>query len=71
MKQWWEPDTEHEQRSVCRTCHREIVKVHEVGWVDPSPGGSYDLCDADPLGAHSPESEPAVPTRPPGYGAPW
>jgi hypothetical protein len=38
----------------CVGCHRALVWVDEVGWVDAAPGASYDLCDADAFGNHLP-----------------
>ena len=39
----------------CRYCHQEIVEDPEVGWFDPKPGDSYDMCPDNPNGEHEPD----------------
>ncbi|MDI6912389.1 hypothetical protein [Nocardioides sp.] len=41
-------------RARCRHCHRRLVYVSGVGWVDPAIGGAYDMCDGDPYANHDP-----------------
>ncbi len=41
-------------RADCRYCHRPIVKVPEIGWLDPTPGNSYDVCPDSSYGDHEP-----------------
>jgi hypothetical protein len=38
----------------CRYCGQLIVDVPGVGWLDPDPGDSYDICPAQPYGIHEP-----------------
>ena len=38
----------------CRYCDQRIVEVPDVGWLDPSPGDTYDLCPASRYGDHEP-----------------
>jgi hypothetical protein len=38
----------------CRYCHCAIVEAPEIGWLDPAPGDTYDLCPASPYGDHEP-----------------
>ena len=38
----------------CRNCHQEIVEVPDIGWLDPKPGDTYDLCPGSPYGDHEP-----------------
>jgi hypothetical protein len=38
----------------CRYCDQEIVFVPEIGWLDPIPGDTYDLCPGTPYGDHEP-----------------
>ena len=38
----------------CRFCHDQIVQVPDIGWLDPTPGDSYDLCPSSPYGDHEP-----------------
>ncbi|MEO5653752.1 MAG: hypothetical protein ABIN79_03005 [Marmoricola sp.] len=38
----------------CRYCDQEIVKVAGIGWLDPAPGDSYDLCPGSPYADHEP-----------------
>lgn len=38
----------------CRYCELDIVEAPEVGWLDPAPGGTYDLCPDAPYGNHEP-----------------
>jgi hypothetical protein len=38
----------------CRFCHQEIVDVADIGWLDPTPGDTYDLCPASAYGEHRP-----------------
>jgi hypothetical protein len=38
----------------CRYCHQGIVEVPDIGWLDPKPGDTYDLCPASPYGDHEP-----------------
>lgn len=47
-------DGRHLPQSECRYCHREIVEVPEIGWLDPVPGDTYDLCPVSPYGDHEP-----------------
>jgi hypothetical protein len=56
-------------RSTCRHCGQHIVRVPEVGWVDPVAGDSYDVCPGDPFGNHDPA--PAAPARPRRLRSPW
>jgi hypothetical protein len=39
----------------CRSCHRDIVQVTGVGWLDPAPGDTYDLCPDSAYGDHEPD----------------
>jgi hypothetical protein len=38
----------------CRFCDREIVEAPNIGWLDPAPGDTYDLCPGSPYGDHEP-----------------
>ncbi|GAB2871227.1 hypothetical protein [Nocardioides pacificus] len=38
----------------CSSCHRLLIEVPHVGWVDPALGHPYDMCVGDPYGNHSP-----------------
>lgn len=38
----------------CRYCHELIVEVPGIGWLDPTPGDTYDLCPSSPYGDHQP-----------------
>ena len=38
----------------CRYCHHEIVAAPDSGWLDPTPGDSYDMCPGSPYGDHEP-----------------
>ncbi len=38
----------------CRFCHRGIVDAPEIGWLDPTPGETYDLCPSSAYGDHEP-----------------
>ena len=38
----------------CRYCDQGIVEVPDIGWLDPSPGDTYDLCPISPYGDHEP-----------------
>jgi hypothetical protein len=38
----------------CRYCEQEIVQAPGIGWLDPTPGETYDLCPASPYGDHEP-----------------
>ncbi|MCW2848411.1 MAG: hypothetical protein JWR90_2385 [Marmoricola sp.] len=38
----------------CRYCNQDIVKVADIGWLDPTPGDTYDLCPGSPYGDHEP-----------------
>jgi hypothetical protein len=38
----------------CRYCNEDIVEVRDVGWLDPTPGDSYDMCPGSPYGDHEP-----------------
>lgn len=38
----------------CRHCGHPLALVPDVGWVVEEPVGSYDLCEADPMGNHDP-----------------
>lgn len=38
----------------CRYCGREIVEAPDIGWLDPTPGDSYDVCPGSPYGDHEP-----------------
>jgi hypothetical protein len=40
--------------ALCRHCRQEIVEVADIGWLDPTPGDTYDLCPASPYGEHQP-----------------
>ena len=40
--------------ALCRHCHQEIVEVAEIGWLDPTPGDTYDLCPDSSYGDHEP-----------------
>jgi len=44
----------------CRYCSAPIVFVPDVGWIDPWPGDTYDMCpyDGDGNGRHRPEVAP-------------
>jgi hypothetical protein len=56
MKTWTrDEDLTGHQTCHCRSCGRVIVDVPDVGWVDPGPGGAYDLCAGDSLGNHQPD----------------
>lgn len=34
----------------CRHCHDQIVEAPDIGWLDPTPGDTYDLCPSSPYG---------------------
>jgi hypothetical protein len=38
----------------CRHCDQEIVEAPDIGWFDPTPGDTYDLCPVSPYGDHEP-----------------
>jgi hypothetical protein len=38
----------------CRYCDQDIVEVPDIGWLDPTPGDTYDLCPGSPYGDHEP-----------------
>ncbi|MDX6299835.1 MAG: hypothetical protein QOF53_1049 [Nocardioidaceae bacterium] len=38
----------------CRYCEQEIVQAPDIGWLDPTPGASYDLCPGSSYGDHEP-----------------
>jgi hypothetical protein len=38
----------------CRYCDHEIVEAPDIGWLDPAPGDTYDLCPGSPYGDHEP-----------------
>ena len=40
------------RRSRCLHCEESLVYVREVGWCDPLPGHTYDLCPRERLGNH-------------------
>ncbi|MFZ2013284.1 MAG: hypothetical protein WAV00_05630 [Nocardioides sp.] len=42
-------------RARCRYCHREILEDPELGWFDPEPGDSYDMCPGNPNADHEPD----------------
>ncbi|MCW2834530.1 MAG: hypothetical protein JWN68_2483 [Nocardioides sp.] len=42
----------------CRFCHEQIVQVSDIGWLDPTPGDTYDLCPSGPYGDHEPSDAP-------------
>ncbi len=41
----------------CRYCGHTIVEVTDVGWVDPVPDSTYDLCASNWCGDHEPSDE--------------
>lgn len=38
----------------CRYCDRDIVLAPEIGWLDPTPGSTYDMCPDAPYADHEP-----------------
>jgi hypothetical protein len=38
----------------CRYCHQLIVEAPDIGWLDPTPGDTYDLCPGSPYADHEP-----------------
>ena len=49
----------------CRYCDQEIVEVPDIGWLDPTPGDTYDLCPGTPYGDHEPsDARGDIRTRP-------
>lgn len=38
----------------CRYCDQENVEVSDIGWLEPTPGDTYDLCPGSPYGDHEP-----------------
>jgi hypothetical protein len=50
----------------CRYCHQEIVEAAGIGWLDPTPGDTYDVCPDNPYGDHEPSDARGDTT--PGYG---
>ena len=38
----------------CRYCDQEIVEAPDIGWLDPDPGDTYDLCPSSSYGDHEP-----------------
>lgn len=42
-------------RARCRYCQHDIVQVIGVGWLDPAPGETYDLCPDSAYGDHEPD----------------
>lgn len=38
----------------CRYCDQEIVDAPDIGWLDPTPGDTYDLCPVSTYGDHEP-----------------
>jgi hypothetical protein len=38
----------------CRYCDQGIVEAPEIGWFDPTPGDTYDVCPGSPYGDHEP-----------------
>ena len=38
----------------CRSCHQVIVEAPIIGWLDPTPGDTYDLCPRSQYGDHEP-----------------
>lgn len=37
-----------------RYCDQEIVEAPDIGWLDPTPGDTYDLCPGSRYGDHEP-----------------
>ena len=38
----------------CRYCHQVIVEALDIGWLDPTPGDTYDRCPGSPYADHEP-----------------
>jgi hypothetical protein len=38
----------------CRYCDQGIVEAPDIGWLDPTPGDTYDLCPGSLYGDHEP-----------------
>jgi hypothetical protein len=38
----------------CRYCDQVIVEAPEIGWLDPAPGATYDICSGSLYGDHEP-----------------
>jgi hypothetical protein len=36
----------------CGYCDQEIIEAPEVGWLDPTPGDTYDLCPGSTYADH-------------------
>ena len=52
MKGWYvDREVEHSTHR-CRHCGQPLAWVDQVGWVDTTPGDSYDMCEADAYGNH-------------------
>lgn len=55
LVRWWFAKVEPPSARVCTECRRPLVLLDDVGWVDVTILGSYDLCEVDRYAAHSPE----------------
>lgn len=52
MKHWYVDRVHEHATHRCGRCGHHLSWVAQVGWVDLTPGGTYDLCDADLYGNH-------------------
>jgi hypothetical protein len=47
----------------CRYCDQDIVQAPDIGWLDPAPGDTYDLCPGSLYGDHEPSDARGDTTR--------